>query len=58
MPEITARLKTALADRHAVEREQPKKQQRFEITVEGEPAAVVLDPNVWALIKGSFTRER
>ncbi len=38
--------------------EMAQKRQRFEITVEGEPAAVVLDPNVWALIKGSFTRER
>ncbi len=38
--------------------EMAQKRQRFEITVEGEPAAVVLDPNVWALINGSFTRER
>ncbi len=36
--------------------EMTQKRQRFEITVEGEPAAVVLDPNVWALIKGAVSR--
>ena len=38
--------------------EMTQKRQRFEITVEGEPAAVVLDPNVWVLIKGAVSRER
>ena len=33
--------------------EMTETRERFEVAVEGEPQAVVLDPNVWALVKGA-----